>query len=70
MVVERCLMAELTVRAIQNFPEPLSEIVRASFLDQIAKEVMAAEKIRITESKRIGDYGRLIGGERLRKEGR
>ena len=59
-----------TTRAIQSLYEPPSEIVRASFLDQIAKELVAAEKIRIAESKRIGDYGRLIGGERLRKEGR
>jgi hypothetical protein len=55
---------------MQSLSEPSFEIVKASFLDQIAKELVAAEKIRIAETKRMGDYGRFIGGERSRKEGR
>lgn len=55
---------------MKSLSEPPSEVVKFSFLDQIAKELVAAEKIRIAESKRIGDYGRFIGGDRSRKEGR
>lgn len=60
---------EQAVRAMQSLSEPSCEIDRASFLDQIAKELVAAEKIRIGEWKRMGEYGRMIG-ERSRREGR
>jgi len=58
------------IRAMQTLSEPQPNIIKSSFLDQIAKELVAAEKIRIVETKRTGDYGRFMGGDRSRKEGR
>lgn len=54
-------------RAIRTMTEPSSEVIGSNILlDQIGKEFVAAEKIRIAESKR--DHGRI--GDRARKDGR
>lgn len=48
--------------------EPQTDLVNSHvLLDQIGKELVAAERIRIVESKR--DHGRMMG-DRARKDGR
>uniref|UniRef100_A0A8H8CNC3 Phorbol-ester/DAG-type domain-containing protein n=1 Tax=Psilocybe cubensis TaxID=181762 RepID=A0A8H8CNC3_PSICU len=62
------LLSGRIARAVKTMSEPPTETLRSNILfEQIGKELIAAEKIRIMESKR--DYGRMPG-ERSRKEGR
>ncbi|PPQ66076.1 hypothetical protein CVT26_010818 [Gymnopilus dilepis] len=56
-------------RAIRIINETPPEIASSAILmDQLAKELIAAEKIRLIESKR--DNGRITGDSRYRKEGK
>ncbi|KAF9533011.1 hypothetical protein CPB83DRAFT_806739 [Crepidotus variabilis] len=57
------------VRAMRSLSEPPPEVPANVALDQIAKELVAAEKIRVMESKKTGDH-RIMGGDRSRREGR
>ncbi|CAA7271679.1 unnamed protein product [Cyclocybe aegerita] len=59
--------ANKITRAIKSISEPPPEIASNVLLDQIARELVAAEKIKVIESKRVGD-GR-GGGGGYRKEG-
>ncbi|KAF8910955.1 hypothetical protein CPB84DRAFT_1842225 [Gymnopilus junonius] len=54
-------------RAIRNMTESPSDVVSNSLLmDQLAKEQIAAEKIRLIDSKR--DNGRIVGDNRHRRD--
>jgi len=57
------------VRAMRSISEPPHEISTAVLLDQIAKELVAAERLRLIESKRVGESGKATG-DRSRKDGR
>ncbi|KAJ3516626.1 hypothetical protein NLJ89_g1005 [Agrocybe chaxingu] len=59
--------ANKITRAIKSMSEPPPEIANNVLLDQIARELVAAEKIKVIEGKRVGD-GR-GGGGGYRKEG-
>lgn len=54
-------------RAIRAISEPQPEIGVKILLDQIAKELVAAEKIRIAEGKR--DSPKVVG-DKVKKEGK
>lgn len=54
-------------RAVRAISEPQPEVEGKILLDQIAKELVAAEKIRIAESKR--DSPKVVG-DKFKKEGR
>lgn len=55
---------------MQSLSEPPSDVPKATLLAQVEKELIAAEKIRVVESKRMGDFTRIMGGDRSRREGR
>jgi hypothetical protein len=57
-----CLQVD---RAIRFMCEETPEVANRVLLDQIVKEMIAAEKLRVVESKR--DYSRTTG-ERFRKD--
>lgn len=56
------------IRAMRSLSEPPPEVPGSIVLDQIAKELVAAEKIRVMESKKTGEHR--IMGDRSRREGR
>jgi len=53
------------IRAIRFMSETTPEVASRVLLDQIAKELMASEKLRVAETKR--DHGRMTG-DRFRKD--
>ena len=53
------------IRAIRFMSETTPEVASRVLLDQIAKELMASEKLRVVETKR--DHGRMTG-DRFRKD--
>lgn len=53
------------VRAIRSMSETTPEVANRVLLVQIVKELIAAEKLRVVETKQ--DYGRMTG-DRFRKD--
>ena len=56
------LSLERVARAIRFMSETAPEVASRVLLDQIVKELMAAERLRVVETKR--DHGRITGNRK------